>query len=200
VNRSKLSGVPAVAGVLLLLAPAVAHAHTGAGATHGLLHGFAHPLGGVDHLLAMLAVGIWAAQRGDTRLWLLPAAFVGTMLVGFVVGAANIALPGVELAILASVVTLGALVALASRAPTVAAAVLVGAFALFHGHAHGTEMGAGLSSAAYGAGFVTATALLHAAGIALVFAARRFGARPGPLVARAAGAAIALAGVALWVM
>jgi urease accessory protein len=200
VNRSSLSLLPALAGGLLFLAPTALHAHTGAGASHGLMHGFAHPLGGVDHLLAMIAVGIWAAQRQGERLWLLPVAFVGAMLLGFVLGAGKLGLPGVELAVVASVITLGVLVALASRAPTLVAVLLVGGFALFHGHAHGTEMGAGLSGLAYGAGFAVATALLHATGIALVVAVRRLELRPRRLAERTAGATIALAGVAIWML
>jgi urease accessory protein len=192
----KRASIYQAAGLLLLL-PATALAHTGTGATHGLAHGFAHPLAGADHLLAMLAVGIWAAQRGGGRAWLLPLAFVATMIVGFAAGAAGIGLPGVELMIVASVVTFGGLVALASRTPAVAAAAIVGAFALFHGHAHGTEMAAGVSGLAYGAGFATATALLHVAGVAIVFAVRRLRQAPQVAFVRAAGAAIALAGVVL---
>jgi urease accessory protein len=192
----KRASIFQAAGLLLLL-PATALAHTGAGATHGLAHGFAHPLAGADHLLAMLAVGIWAAQRGGERVWLLPLAFVATMIVGFAAGAAGIGLPGVELMIVASVVTLGVLVALASRTPAVAAAAIVGAFALFHGHAHGTEMAAGVSGLAYGAGFAMATALLHVAGVAIVFGVRRLRQAPQVAFVRAAGAAIALAGVVL---
>lgn len=163
-------GFPATRlGVLLLvaLAPQIAFAHPGHGAAHGFGHGFLHPLSGWDHLLAMVAVGVWAGQRGGKAVWLLPAAFVGTMIVGGALGLAGVGLPGVEAGILASVLVLGALIATASRFPETAAAALVAGFALFHGHAHGTEMPPNLSGAAYGAGFVTATAALHAAGIAL---------------------------------
>lgn len=179
---------------LCLLVPAVALAHPGHDHTHGFGNGFAHPFLGWDHLLAMVAVGIWAGQRGSRALWLLPTAFVGTMAIGGGLAFADIVLPGVEAGILASVLVLGALIALAARFPDAAAAGLVAAFALFHGHAHGAEMPQNLSGLAYGAGFTSATALLHGAGIALPALLLR--AAHGRWV-RFAGAAIGLAGVAL---
>ena len=152
---------------LLALLPTAAFAHTGVGPTHGLLHGFTHPLFGWDHLLAMIAVGIWAGQRGGKARWLLPLAFVGTMAVGATLGVLGTGLPGVEAGILASVLVLGVLIAASAELPLAAAAALVAAFALFHGHAHGSEMPLTHSGIAYGAGFCLATALLHGMGVAL---------------------------------
>lgn len=187
-----LGGLLAVA----VLHPAVAIAHPGHGAGHDFGHGFFHPLFGWDHLLAMVAVGIWAGQRGGRALWLLPTVFVATMAVGGGLGFAGVGLPGVEAGILLSVLVLGALIATAARLPLVASAVVVSAFALFHGHAHGAEMPQSLSGLAYGTGFVSATALLHGAGVALPLSLRRLGEKRLPLL-RLAGAAIGLAGVAL---
>ena len=161
----------AALGALALFAPTVAWAHTGVGPTDGLIHGLAHPVLGADHLLAMVAVGVWATQLGGRAILALPAAFVATMAIGAVAGAAGLGLPGVEAGILLSVLALGALAAAATRLPIVLAMAVVAIFALFHGHAHGTEMPATIAGWAYGMGFVTATAALHAAGIGLVLAA-----------------------------
>ena len=177
-----------------LLAPSVAQAHLGAGPTHGLTHGFAHPLTGLDHMAAMVAVGLWAAQRGGRALWLVPLTFVSVMAVGGVLGVTGVPLPLVEPGILASVLVLGVLVAAAVRLPLVASAALVGVFALLHGHAHGTEMPATAAGLAYGAGFVAATALLHAVGIGFgLLASRLAGAR----LVRYAGAATVAVGLFL---
>lgn len=182
---------------LVALAAAPAHAHAG-GAAHGLAHGALHPVLGADHLLAMVAVGLWAAQRGGRSTWALPLAFVGTMIVGAVLGASGAALPGVEQGILLSVLLLGALVAAAARVPAAAGAVVVAAVALLHGHAHGTEMPATTSGVAYGVGFAAATAALHAAGVLVALGLRRRSA--GAIALRVAGAAIGLGGVALATM
>lgn len=134
-------------------------------AEHGsFAAGLSHPLFGADHILAMVAVGIWAFQIGGRALVGVPLAFVGCMALGFVLALSGVALPFVEPAILASVVALGLLVAAAVRLPVAACAAVVGVFALFHGHAHGGEIG-GAGALAYGAGFVAATALLHVAGL-----------------------------------
>ncbi len=181
---------PALAAAILLI-PGAALAHTGHGDVDGLARGFLHPLGGVDHLLAMFAVGLFAFRLGGRALWLVPAAFVGMMAVGGLLGFEGIALPFVEIAIAFSVLAIGLAVAW-GRAPTVAAAMaLVGFFAIFHGHAHGAELPAGASAVGYAAGFLAATALLHAAGIAAAFAVSR------AAIVRAGGAAVAFAGVAL---
>ena len=175
----------------VVAAPAMAH--TGHG-LDGFAAGFAHPFHGVDHLLAMIAVGAWAAQQGARAVWALPAAFVGVMALGGVLGFAGFALPGTESVILASVLVLGAVVAAAAKLPLAVAAPLVGAFALFHGLAHGAELPEAANAPPYAAGFVAATTLLHAAGIALAFALH--GAKPR-LALRALGAAQVGAGLLL---
>lgn len=181
------------------VAPAFAHLNP---AEHGsFAAGISHPLFGTDHILAMVAVGLWAAllAGADRRaLWLVPSAFVGTMLAGFLAAMAGVALPFVEPAILASVVVIGLLVAVALRVPTAAAMAMVGSFALFHGHAHGAELGAA-GALPFAIGFALATALLHAAGIALGSGlGRLIGGGLGRTVTRAAGAVTALGG--LWLV
>lgn len=155
--------------------------------------GLLHPLTGVDHLLAMLAVGIWAAQLGGRARWMMPAVFVTMMIVGATVGIAGLHLPVIEIAIGMSVLMLGVCVAASARLPLAAAVSLVALFAVFHGHAHGAEMPAGAGATAYVVGFALATVLLHGAGLAL----GTFSARGRPWLLRAAGAAIAIFGVAL---
>jgi urease accessory protein len=157
--------VAALASGITAFAPTIALAHTDSGPTEGLLAGFVHPFAGLDHLAAMIAVGLWAAKSGGRAVFLLPAAFLATMALGAVLAWQGVQLPAVELALTASVIVVGILVALAVRVPSPAAAAMVAAFALFHGHAHGHEMASGSSALAYGAGFLAATALLHAAGI-----------------------------------
>lgn len=171
-------------------APAFAHLDP---AEHGsFMAGISHPLFGADHILAMVAVGLWAAQIGGRGLIAVPAAFVGTMAVGFLLAVNGVNLPFVEPAILASVIGLGLLVAMAVRLPVAASAAIVGAFALFHGHAHGGELG-GAGALQFGLGFLVATAMLHAAGIGLGMGLNRM----GPLVTRLLGAATAIGGAAL---
>jgi urease accessory protein len=186
-----LPAMLAAVGAALVAAPAAAH--TGHG-LDGLAAGFAHPFHGIDHLLAMIAVGVWAGQQGGRAVWALPAAFVGVMALGGVAGCAGIGIAGTENVILVSVLVLGAVVAAALKPPLWIAAPLVGAFALFHGLAHGAELPAAANIDAYAAGFIAATALLHAAGIALAFALR--GGTPR-FALRALGAAQISAGVLL---
>jgi urease accessory protein len=181
----------------LMLAPTAALAHTGAGYAHGFADGFTHPLGGLDHILAMVTVGVLAWQLGGRSIWFVPASFVSLMAIGGAFGNAGEPLPWVEVGIAASVIVFGAMVALGIRAPLAIAMGIVGLFALFHGHAHGTEMSIAASGAAYGAGFVLATALLHAAGIALGFLVGRFGASYGRLAYGLGGGLVALAGLAI---
>lgn len=148
--------------VLALAQPAFAHVGPEA---HGAFSaGFSHPFWGTDHLIAMVAVGLFASVLGGTARWLLPAGFVGGMMAGFVAALAAFPLPLVEPMILASVVTLGLLLAFAVRPSTGAATAAVAVFGLFHGHAHGAEIG-GASALAFGAGFMAGTAVLHAAGV-----------------------------------
>lgn len=172
------------------------HVHA-PGAEHGLAAGFFHPLFGLDHLLAMVAVGLLAAQLGGRALWALPAAFLGLMVAGGAVGLAGYGLPGIEVIIAASVVVLGVALAVGKKYPLVAAAMVVGLFGVVHGHAHGTEMPTLTSPLVYGCGFVAATTLLHVAGLLvgmlLVRSAR------SAVALQLAGAAISLAGLALLV-
>lgn len=187
----------ALAVLMLTAAPALAH--TGAGAATGFTAGFAHPILGLDHVLAMVAVGILAAQLGGRSLWLVPTAFVAMMAVGGLIGVAALGLPFVEIGIVGSVVVLGAVIAAGRQLPAALAMVLVGALALFHGHAHGTEMPVTASGLEYGIGFMAATAALHMAGIGSVATLRIAAAHAAPMALRAGGAGIALAGMALFV-
>ncbi len=184
-----------LAAALLLPADA-ALAHTGAGDASGLAHGFAHPIGGADHALAMVTVGLLAAQLGGRALWAVPAGFLGAMALGAALGAAGVGLPFLEAGITLSVVVLGAAVALGLRSP-VAAAALAAAFAVFHGVAHGAEMPADASGLAYGLGFVAATATLHAAGIGLGRRLERLGNGRGRRLGQLGGAAVCAAGLVL---
>ncbi|AWK85669.1 HupE/UreJ family protein [Azospirillum thermophilum] len=156
-----------LAGALALTLALPAAAHTGHAGDAMFLQGFLHPLGGIDHLMAMVAVGIWAAQNGGRAIWLLPAAFVGMLAGGAVLGMAGVELPAVEAGIAASVAVLGLLVVLKKRIPVLAGMVLVGAFAVLHGHAHGAEMPEAAQPLLYALGFVLSTVLLHGVGIAI---------------------------------
>jgi len=174
----------------LLLAPALAFAHPGHG-DNGLIAGISHPLDGLDHLLAMLAVGLWAAQQQGAARWALPCTFVGTMLIGGLLGFEGLSLPALESGIAASVLALGLAVALAVRPSLSMAVGATALFALFHGVAHGLELPDMSSPWTYAVGFVAATAVLHAAGYALV---RMLPQAAAPLV-RLAGAVSAATGV-----
>jgi len=176
----------------------MAEAHTGVGSTIGFAHGFMHPLSGIDHMLAMVGVGLFAARLGGRALWLVPLAFVAMMAVGGAMGMSGLGLPGVELGIAASVIVLGACVALNLSLPVSAAMGLVGFFALFHGHAHGAEMPLEASGITYGLGFMLATAVLHAFGIGLGLGIGQLASRNGStMVLRVAGVAMTAAGVGL---
>jgi urease accessory protein len=178
-------------------APSLALAHTGHGDAAGFLHGFEHPVGGLDHVLAMVLVGMLAFQLGGRALLALPLSFVAVMAVGGALGIAGIEVPFVETGIALSIVVLGLAVAFRAKAPLFAAMALVGLFAVFHGHAHGAEMPADASGLAYGVGFMLATALLHAAGLGVGFALARASIAAGGAVLRLAGAASAVLGVAI---
>jgi len=182
---------------MLLAWTGSAFAHTGHGDTSGFVHGFMHPLGGLDHVLVMVAVGLYAAMIGGRALWLMPLTFVGVMALGGAVGASGIVDPLIEVGIAMSVIVLGLAVALRINLPTITVIALVRLFAIFHGHAHGAEMPQDVSGYAYAAGFMLATVLLHGAGIGLGLLAGRLAARGGWRVAQAAGGAMAFAGVAL---
>jgi urease accessory protein len=155
-----------------------------------------HPVGALDHVLAMIAVGLYAALLGGRALWLVPASFIGMTAIGGALGIAGLGPPHTEIGIALSVIVLGLAVALRLSLPTRAAMALVGVFAVFHGYAHGAEMPPDASGLRYAAGFLLATALLHGAGIALGFAAGTLAARGGWRVAQATGGAMALAGIA----
>jgi len=172
--------------------PSIASAHTGVGDTAGFFHGFEHPAGGLDHVLAMVLVGIMAWQLGGRALYAVPATFVLLMAAGGGIGMAGMDVPFVELGIALSVVVFGLAVALRFKAPVLAIAPLVGLFAIFHGHAHGAEMPENTAGLAYGLGFVLATALLHAAGIGLGFGLARTSEKNGTPVRIAGGAAAAV--------
>lgn len=188
----------ALAATLISLAtPTLAFAHTGHGDAHGFAHGFMHPVGGLDHVLAMVAVGLLAATLGGRALWLLPASFVAVMAAGGMLGIAGINVPFVETGIALSVIVFGLAVAFRMPLPVLAGMALVGFFAVFHGFAHGAEMPPHTSSLAYAGGFLLATALLHGVGIAVGFGIGRLGGAFGPRLARAGGGVMTLAGLAI---
>ena len=163
----------AALALFLVLVPTLAFAHAGpAGHTHDLVSGFAHPIGGLDHLLAMVAVGMLAAQLGGRALWLVPASFVAMMAAAGFAGMAGVHLPLAEAGIVLSIIVLGAVVALRLTMPVAAAMALVAFFAIFHGYAHGLETPETASGLLYGLGFLAATALLHGLGITIGLALR----------------------------
>jgi urease accessory protein len=180
----------------LALLPTAAMAHTGVGDVGGFAHGFWHPITGLDHVLAMVLIGVLAWQLGGRALWLVPATFVLVMALGGALGIAGMALPLVELGIALSVVVLGAAVALGIRAPVAVAMGVAGLFAIFHGHAHGAEMPGDASGLAYGVGFMIATALLHLCGLGLGYLVAAAGDRYA-VVVRSAGGLAAIAGIAI---
>jgi urease accessory protein len=177
----------------LALSAASALAHSsGHGEVAGFTSGFMHPLLGFDHLLAMVAVGLWGAFLGAPAIWVLPVVFPLVMAVGGVLGVAGVPLPGVEIGIAVSALVLGVMVAGAARPPLAVAAVIVGLFAIFHGHAHGTELPDAGNALTYSLGFVVSTGLLHVAGITFGLLVRW---AAGRMAVRVAGGLIGLAGV-----
>lgn len=193
-KRSLTRGLVAL---IAAAAPAAAYAHPAIGEAAGFGHGFAHPMTGLDHILAMVMVGVLAFQLGGRAIWLLPATFVLVMAAGGALGMAGVNLPFVELGIALSVIVLGAVVAFNIKAPVAAAMAVVGFFAIFHGHAHGSEMPENAAGLAYAVGFMMATAMLHVAGLALGFAIGRGGERTGYLATRLAGGIATVAGVGI---
>ena len=177
------------------LAPEIALAHPGHAEVSGFFHGLAHPLGGADHLLAMITIGLLAASLGGRAMWAVPLSFVAAMLAGGLMAVQGVPMPFVELGIVLSVVVLGLVIASAWNGPVAATMALAAGFALFHGHAHCAEMPADASGAAYAAGFVLATSVLHIGGIGLGLTARSFGS--GSKIIRIAGLLVALAGAGL---
>lgn len=175
----------------LMLVVTQAAAHPGHGAHSGFVSGFFHPILGLDHVIAMLAVGLWAGRLGGAAVWALPMVFPLVMALGAVLATMGVALPAVEAGIALSAVVLGLIIAVAFRAPVAVAAAIVGGFAVFHGHAHGTELPSGVAVSGYGLGFLAGTGLLHLAGIGLA------GLMRGAIGARAmqgTGAGIAMMG------
>jgi len=197
VRRSPASaGWAALLAAALLLLPESALGHVQTGEARGFLSGLKHPISGLDHVLAMISVGLWGAQLGAPAVWLLPVTFPMMMALGGMAALLGAPLPGVEIGIALSCLLLGAAVSAEARPRLALAALLVGVFAVFHGHAHGAELPRGESGLLYSMGFVMATGLLHATGIAIGIVHRwAWGRR----LLRAAGAAVALAGVVfLW--
>lgn len=181
---------PLLPATLVLLAAGPALAHTGTGMLDHVHDGFLHPMLGADHLLAMVGVGLWAAQIGGRALWALPLSFIGFMVGGAALGMAGIAMPEVETLIGVSLLLFGIVVALAWKPATPLAMAITAFFALAHGHAHGAELPEAATPVAYAAGFVIATALLHGVGLAagLLLKAR------GAVLVRALGGLVALGG------
>ncbi len=172
----------------------LAHAKGGEGA--GFVTGLAHPVSGLDHVLAMIAVGLWGAQLGAPAVWLLPVTFPMVMALGGMLGLMGVHLPGVEIGVAASAIVLGLAVASEAKPRLGVAAALVGCFAVFHGHAHGTELPPGANGLLYSIGFVVSTGLLHASGVAMGLVHRW---SAGRVALRVAGAGVAVAGlVFLW--
>ena len=190
-SQSTLMRLSVMAGLLL---PSFAYAHTGVGEAGSLMHGFMHPASGMDHICAMLAVGLWAAQMGGRSVWAVPLTFVGVMALGGALPMLGIGLPFVEQGIVLSVLLLGVLITASVRLPLWLSSGMVGLFALWHGHAHGAEIPELASGLGYALGFMLATALLHTAGIAFGLGMQRISRER---LVQAAGAGIALCGVYL---
>lgn len=186
------AGVLAAALLVTLGAPVAASAHVDGSPAGGLASGLLHPVSDGDHVLAMIAVGVWGAQLGAPAVWMLPVAFPMVMAFGGMLGLAGVRLPGVEIGIALSAVALGAAVLAELRPPLWLAAAMVGLFAVFHGHAHGAELPAGGNALFFSMGFVMATGGLHAAGIVMGLAHRW---PAGKVALRCAGAFITLGGL-----
>ena len=179
-------------GALLALAAGPALAHSGTGLAGGFASGVLHPLSGPDHLLAMVAVGLWGAFLGRPLIYILPMVFPAVMAIGGVLGMANVPLPPVEIGIAVSVLVLGGAIAFGLRAPIWAASAMVAVFAIFHGYAHGQELPSAADPIGYSVGFVLATGSLHVVGILL---GQLTHSPLGRRLAQGLGGAIALAGV-----
>ena len=193
VSITRVGGVFLLAALLIVLLPAAAYAHDASGVAGGFTSGFLHPLLGWDHVAAMVAVGLLGAILGPPALFLLPIVFPIVMAGGGALGVAGVPLPAVEIGIALSAVVLGLMVAVGKQVPLWTAAIIVGFFAVFHGHAHGTELPVAADAISYAIGFVIGTGLLHLVGI-LIGTATRWEA--GKVAVRAAGGAIAIAGMA----
>jgi len=193
-RRSIVRGREVLMTIALVLGTAPsAFAHPQQSQGQGFLTGVSHPVSGLDHVLAMIAVGVWGAQLGQPAIWLLPVTFPMVMAFGGFLGLIGVHLPGVELGVAVSAVLLGVMVAREAKPRLAVAVALVSVFAVFHGHAHGTELPAGQSGLAYSIGFVMATGCLHAVGIAIGVAHKW---TAGKVALRLAGGTVALAGAA----
>lgn len=177
------------------LFPTAAYAHPDFSHAGGVLAGFGHPLNGLDHVLAMVAVGVLAAVLGGRALLMVPLSFLGIMIAGFQLGKTGTDLPFVELSIALSSVMIGSLAAMGRPIPAAAAAALVGVFGLFHGYAHGTEIPVNANGTPYVVGFIAATAVLHLMGIGAAIGSSRLAGRYGSLAARTAASGLALGGL-----
>ena len=185
---------PSILAIALLTAlwAQSALGHVLQGEAYGFVRGFLHPISGADHVLAMVAVGLWGAQLGAPAIWVLPVAFPLVMAMGGMLGFLGVPIPGVEYGIAASAIVLGTAVAFEVRPALVVAALVVGCFAIFHGHAHGTELPPGQSALLYSLGFVVATGCLHAVGIGIGTVHRSIWGRQ---LLRGAGTAVAAGGI-----
>src|SRR4051812_36051239 len=194
VERLNLSGAPRwLAFACLLLSPTMVFAHVGQGdISGGFLAGLAHPVMGLDHVVAMVAVGIWGAQLRAPAIWVLPVTFPLVMSFGGVLGGLGVPIPGIEIGIAVSAIVLGAMIAIAARPPLWAAGVIVGVFAVFHGYAHGAELPESANAITYAMGFVIATGSLHALGI-LIGVINKW--KAGEKALRAGGVLIAGCGI-----
>ncbi len=181
-------------GLLLSFFPVIALAHTDVGQTTGFTYGFSHPFTGADHMLAMVAVGLWASLIGGRAIWVVPSTFVAVMIVGGFLGFSGVSVPFIEEGILVSVLVLGILIAGAFKLKPAYGAIIVGIFAIFHGHAHGTELPLALGAASYTISFALATAALHLAGIGLGLLFKQVNL---PAIERIAGSVIVLSGIYL---
>lgn len=180
--------------ILWLFLPSIAFAHTGVGQTTGFMHGFSHPFGGADHLLAMVAAGLWGSQIGGKTIWIVPCTFVSVMMIGGFLGFSGVPLPYIEEGMVASVLMLGILIAGAFKLPLRYSTSIVGFFAIIHGHAHGAEMPGTVGGVPYTAGFALATAMLHLVGMGLGIPLQKTNLQ---MINRFAGGAIALSGIYL---
>jgi urease accessory protein len=186
------SKIAALLPMLLLIWSTRAHAHILSGdAAGGFVSGFEHPISGLDHIVAMVSVGLWGAQLGAPAIWTLPVTFPIVMAFGGMLGLLGVPLPGTEIGIALSAIGLGAVVAGEARPPLFFAALLVGFFAIFHGHAHGTELPPDENGVLYSMGFVVATGLLHLTGIGIGLIHRW---KAGEMAMRIGGAGVALTG------
>lgn len=193
-SKSKIIGLTVL---FMVTAVSGAQAHVGTDSVHGIVSGFVHPIGGLDHVLAMIAVGVLAARQGGKGLWRIPLSFVGMMIAGGVLGYAGVDVPFVELGITGSIIILGFVVALGRTMPLGLAVAMVGVLAIFHGHTHGTEMPVDASGLLYGLGVAVATTVLHVCGIGASASLHKVMQQTAPVLVRLGGSAVAAAGVAM---